>query len=169
MQKFYRKRNVRDESDPFAVLKIYIPVETLAYLKKISLHLNKPMSRLACIAIDNEMDVEKPFNYPINMPKTEYVQGLHLTNAIALLDFIKLSPKGISTESILLCRNAFGIPDRNQVMEAYRELLNSGLIEEYESKLTNDDSILVKAVEKGNSKKIKDASKYVKRIREDEK
>ena len=168
MPRYFKKRIADDDKNPFSDIKVYIPKSTHFQLKKISAALNKPVSRLVAIAIDNELDAEKPFNYPTPMPQTLYVKLLHLTNAMKLYDFIKSAPNGITIESLVLCRSMFGITNRNDVMEAYRELLMDELIEEYESVKTNDTSILVKAVEKGSPKKIKDSKHYVKRLTEEE-
>ena len=124
-------RKPYDPNDAFDCIKAYLPKGTIKILREMSLDLQLPISRLVAIAVDNELDVQNAFNYPCAMPTSPFVEFAFADEAGKLLNFMAKFPTGVSTDTLLLCRRDIGIESRAEVMLAYRELLEKGLIEEF--------------------------------------
>lgn len=91
------------------------------------------MSRLIAIAIDNELDSPAPFTYLCEESKAPYMEYAYVDEAGRLLRYMQAEfPAGATIQTIMLCRRAFGILSRVDVMLAYRELLKTGMIEKFE-------------------------------------
>ena len=131
---YYKKSKTNDMFDQ---LKVYIPVKTMDILKQASYDLEVPLSRLVAMALDNELDSTEPFNYPCELPTTDYVEYAYASEAGKLLAMMQLLPQGIALDSIMLARRDIGVPDRKVVMLAVRELLEKKLVEFYKPKRTS--------------------------------
>lgn len=137
---YYQRRKYpkqRDPDDPFEKLTSFMPTDTAAILTQIADERGVPVSRLIAYAVDNELDLETPFNYPIPKPDTEYVEFAFATDAGKLLRFLQKLKGGAAPDTLLICRRMIGIDKREHVMYAYRELLEQGLIEEFYPKSKN--------------------------------
>jgi hypothetical protein len=123
-----------DKNDAFCQERVLIPHETRAFLKDLSQNTGITMSRLIAIAIDNERDQgEAAFHYPVNLPKTEYVEYVFADEAKKIYDFLVKFPTGTAKDTLMLCRRDFGIKSRSAFCEGLRELLKSGVVEEFKS------------------------------------
>ncbi len=132
MQKPMRiKQQKRDRVKSFHCLKVYIPFALERELRKISKERKIPMSRLAAIALDNELDCGNAFNYSCELPKSSFVEYAFLDEAARMLRYIENNfPQGASRDILMFCRREMRIPDKETFMHAYRELLEYGRIEE---------------------------------------
>lgn len=130
----FRKKvkTVNDKTfDAFTPIKAYIPNEIAQLLQDVSLQRNIPVSRLIAIAIDNELDTPYPFNFPCEAPKDKYHEYMYLKEANKIAEFVAQFPQGIGIDTIMLCRRALQIPDRDTVMCAIRELIQKEMAEEF--------------------------------------
>lgn len=91
-----------------------------------------PSHRLIQIAIDNELDQEKPFNYPISFPDEDHYEDKYAHEAGLIFKFMQsYSRHGASLMMLLLLRRKVGIDSRERLYGGYKELLDAGMIEEY--------------------------------------
>lgn len=113
-------------------LDVHLDAKTYEYLTKLKEGPDGlPLSRYVQIAIDNEMDQEKPFHYALKFPDEPYLEDKYAHEANLIFDFMrKYSYKGISLMMLMLLRRVVGISDRERVYRGYVELLNTGLVEE---------------------------------------
>lgn len=95
-----------------------------------------PISRYVQIALDNEMDQEKPFHYPLTFQDEPYVEEKYSHEANLIFDFLRqYSHKGISLMMLMMLRRRVGILEREKIYRGYVELLNSGMVEEFYPKI----------------------------------
>lgn len=129
----YRNRSIPSKpDDPFMCLRVYVPVKTGELLAKTSSESGVPISRLCAIAIDNELDVEEPFHYPTELPE-EYQEYAHADEAGKIMRYLQRFPLGTGRDTLMLCRRDIGIKTREGVMAGLRELLETGVVEEFYS------------------------------------
>ncbi len=122
----------RPSNDVFTPLELHLlSTGTYRILKGISDKIRMPISQMIAIAIDNELDAPKPFNYPIAMPESEFVEGSYFDEAKKILDFLKKRRTGMDVETLILCRRDIGVEDRETLLLGLRELLNTSLVEEF--------------------------------------
>lgn len=122
-------RKYRRENDLFEKVAPYIPRNTHAILRALSLERGLPVSRLIAIAIDNELDQEIPFSYPVDLPDT-YTEYLYAKECAALLTALQKAPAGVGRDMLVLARRDLGIADRDVLLTCLRELYDKGLAEE---------------------------------------
>ena len=91
-----------------------------------------PLSRYIQIAIDNELDQDKPFAYNMKFTEEDYVEDKYAHEANVIFEFLKkYSSKGISLMMLMLLRRHVGLMDRERIYRGYHELVRSGVVEEY--------------------------------------
>jgi hypothetical protein len=125
------KTEKKPEHDAFTMVKVYLPNDTVKLLKRRSEEDQIPVSRLIAIAVDNELDTVKPFQYPCDTPDVPYQEYLYAKEAKAIIDFLMKFPHGTSIDTLMLCRRDIGIADRDTLMLALRELSAKKMIEEF--------------------------------------
>ena len=95
-----------------------------------------PMSRLIAIAIDYELQKEKPFEWDMKIPGGEYLEFTYADEAGKIVNYMRtLGSKGMSLDLLLLLRADMGIKDKNTFMQGFRECLEKKVVEPY---VTND-------------------------------
>lgn len=126
-----RKRD--DDSRAMINMNVMVPRATARIIQKVSEETGFPVSRLIAIAIDNEISESvSAFNYPCLMPSSPFVEYAYAEEAGKLLQFIKqYEEKPMTIEQLMLCRRDAGIPSREVLMLAYRELLEKKMVEEF--------------------------------------
>jgi hypothetical protein len=100
-------------------------------LLEISKRRNIPISRLICIAIDNEMMREKPFDFNTDFPTEEYAEYTFVEEASIIIRFLQKMRGGMSIENLLLLRHDIGISDRHTFLAAIKEAMAKDFIEEF--------------------------------------
>ena len=139
-----------------------LAISTKDHLTELSRTMGVSRSRLIAYAVDNEMDSPQPFNFAIQLPTTPYVEGQYMSEAGKVLRYIARSNNGCVREAVILCRRDIGVPDKEILMLAVRELLELGHIEEYKSKVTmmnfGPDTIRYRALD--SEGKPKSAARY---------
>lgn len=118
------------QSSGFASSTTFIGHKTLEILRKRAASMGLPVSKVIAFAIDNELDAAHPFNYPCTLPTTIYIENAYADEAQKLFTYLRKFPTGIGRETLVLNRRDYGVPSRETVMLAYRELLERDLIEE---------------------------------------
>jgi len=95
-----------------------------------------PVARQIAIALDNELDSQKPFNYPApDISQIPFVEGEYFSESVKIYQYIADHWKhGIGIDLLLLCRLDFNIPDKTQVMLGLRELIHNEQVVEAISK-----------------------------------
>lgn len=116
---------------PFTKLEINIPTKTFEMLREISLDRQIPMSILISIAIDNELDVPTPFNYPCPEPTTPFIEHAYAEEGGKIYRFLRPFKGGVDLESLMLCRRDIGINSREMLMLGLREVLKATLVEAF--------------------------------------
>lgn len=127
----YTPRRKDPENDPFDQLMVYVPKSLAHILKAKSDELELPISRLICYALDNELDVETPFNYPCPLPSSPYAPFAYAEEANKILTYLGKFPSGTGRDTLMLCRRDIGVFSKAVFMLAYRELLETNAIEEF--------------------------------------
>ncbi len=100
-------------------------------LAEISWMRDIPLSHLVAFAVDNEFGREKPFDWDNKAkPDTPFMNNQYVEEATKLYDFLKKFRYGTGIDTMLICRHDIGISDKEKLILGYRELLNSGMVEE---------------------------------------
>lgn len=116
--------------DTFAMVKVYVPralVDTVATRAK---SMGLPLSRLFCIAVDNELDAPVPFNFPCVLPSNTYIEMAYADEAQKIAAYLVKFLNGTSRDQLMLCRRDIGVLNKQTFMLALRELLEVGVVEE---------------------------------------
>ncbi len=132
-----RSRKEKRDTDIFQSLISYMPKSVMELIRQKAEEIGMPMSRLVAIAVDNELDQSEPFTYPCPMPAEPYTEFTHVQEATKLFKFMQRLPEGTTLESLMLCRRDIGLETRADLMLAYRELLEKGMIETFKPSLRN--------------------------------
>lgn len=127
--RFYPK--IKRADDPFTEMKLYVPKSLHFILKAKSDEIHLPISKLVSICIDNELEVANSFYYPTELPTMPFVPDAYVHEAGLIYDFLLKTPYGMARDALLLARRDIGINSKDVLMLAYRELLQTGLIEEF--------------------------------------
>lgn len=163
--KSYAPKRRDPDDDPFDVITVYVPKSLSYMLKSKSDEIAIPVSRLVLFAIDNELDVDTPFYYPCPDPTSPYVPFAYADEAGKILSFLSKFPSGTGRDTLMLCRRDIGIPSRTVFMLAYRELLDSGQVEEFHPKRTkfryNRDYLYTRIVDTDPKKMKKNRYKRI--------
>jgi hypothetical protein len=109
-------------------------------LIEIQKKMNIPISRLITIALENELNKEKPFTYDLTIPTDEFVEYAYIDEAGKIITFLMKYKKGLSLQFLALNRNEMGIPDIQTFLYAFRECLVKGFIIEI-TKVTRNTRI----------------------------
>lgn len=117
-----------DRDDFFQHVTGTVSADYIEILKKIAEQKGVPMSRLIAYAIDNELDAAEPFDYTCPRPTVQFVEYAYRDEAHKLYNFLCKFPEGASIDFINLSRRQIGIPNRQVVMLALRELLKTKLV-----------------------------------------
>ncbi len=136
---FRRNRDKRPNVKLTKELKFYPCNETCKILKQIEDSSNGlPIYRLVQIAIDNELDQDRPFGYQTKFKEVENdPEDTYSHEAQLIFDFIKNKVKSsISLLHLMLLRREIPISDRKRVYGGYLELIQSGMVEEFYPKRT---------------------------------
>lgn len=99
-------------------------------LLRISQKRNIPISRLICIAIDNELLKERIFELETELP-TANTDHVYADEAGRILAFMKKHDAALTLDNFLLLRFDIGVPDRQVFLEAFSVLIANDYI--YES------------------------------------
>jgi len=94
-----------------------------------------PMSQLVAMAIDNELFEQKeriPFKWNLKFSDDQFEEYTWANEAGKIMNFLKdLQYTGMSLTQLLICRHDFGVPDKEVVKNALKELLDKEMIEEF--------------------------------------
>lgn len=112
-------------SEEFKQIVSYIDVESYKALKKQSEDLGLPISRLIGIAVDNELDQGKPFNYPCDIPET-YIEYNQNKECNLIRSFLSNKMKGLELRQLITSRRTVGVESRGMMLTCIRELLDRG-------------------------------------------
>lgn len=124
-------KNGPPENDPFRQVKSFIPKHLVDKLEIISKRDGVPMSRLVAIAVHNHIDQDVPFVLNLEIPHgIPYNKGEFADEARAVYQFLIKTDSGMGLDSIVLCSEQMGLNSLG-VLVGVRELLETGLIEEY--------------------------------------
>lgn len=121
-------RPKNNEPTPFDSIRVFLPHSDKKLLADFSAKLGLQQSRLMAMAFDNEMDQKVPFHYPCTLPTAQYIEGAYTNEASKLLRFMDNFRYGVGRDMLMLCRREMGIPSRETLMLAYRELLENNMI-----------------------------------------
>ncbi len=122
--------NYKNPDDTFALLKIYCPRAIANAVKEKAEAAGLPVSRLFCIAVDNELDAPVPFNFPCLLPSNTFIEMAYAEEAQLIAKYLVRFLNGTSRDQLMLCRRDIGVLNKTTFMLAYRELLEAKVIEE---------------------------------------
>lgn len=131
--KHYGKRYKAEEEKAMQHAGTFLPPSLLQKIKKVAAERDIPAARIIAFAVDNEItESNVPFNYPCEMPSSPYVEYAYAEEAGRLMRFIqRFESNPMTLNQLMLCRRDIGIPSREVLMLAYRELLEKKMVEEY--------------------------------------
>lgn len=87
-----------------------------------------PVSRLIAIAVDNELQRDKPFYLNLELPENDYIEFAFAEEAGKILTFMKTRTHTVGLDMLLIMRSDIGVPDKEIFLSAFRDLLDRGLI-----------------------------------------
>lgn len=123
----WRQRYTAD-GDDFTKIEINIPREMRTYIDEMSGKLKLPPWRLICYAIDNERDLQVPFNFLIEEPTNKYVEHAYHEEATKIYNFLRKFRNGLGRDVLMLFRRHIGIENKITMMLALRECLQKEVI-----------------------------------------
>lgn len=118
-----RKKYIKQEKhegNEFSKVMVFMPKDMYEIINAEAKRTGLKRSRLVAIAIDNELDTEKPFTYNCNMPDTVTEYGIG-ADAQTILDFLSPFTRGVSLDTLVLCRRTLDL-SRERVLAAVRYL-----------------------------------------------
>jgi hypothetical protein len=127
----YRNRPTLEgaKSSPLKKIEFYIPEILYNKIKMVSAEKEIPIARLASIALYNETETENPFNFDTEMPDTPYDPDAFTREAPKLMDLINSFKNGVGLDFLIMAKESAGIFTKEQLMLAFRELLEKDVIE----------------------------------------
>lgn len=146
------------EDDPFQEVTANIPKSIHTILKAKSIELNQPISKLIAMALDNELEAPQPFNYPVDLPTSTFVQDAYTDESGRIFSFLEKVNYGMSLDHLLLLRRNMGIMNKSVFLLGFRELLQTNMIEDFypeKSKFRYDTTYRYYRVKKLEQKDIK--------------
>lgn len=129
--RYSQRTKMRPEDDPFEKLVSFAPKSIARMLKHESIARDLPMSRLLAIALIHEMERPDPFNLQLDLPDDEFVENAYADEAVKIYDFLNKFPGGTGIDTLWLFKVEIGIRDKERFLYGYRELLKSGMVEEF--------------------------------------
>jgi hypothetical protein len=90
-----------------------------------------PISRLIAIALEHELEREKPFEFDVTLPDEEYVEFAYADEAGRIMSYLRGDIQGFGLDMLCLLRHDIGIPDKQTFLLAFRELVNKEMVEAY--------------------------------------
>lgn len=137
-----RKR--RSSEDPFYPVKLYIPRVIYNRFQILARESNNTMNRALCALVYNYVgakDAIKDFNMSDRLPVDIEIDtswptgleesfGLYANEAGVLLSWLIKNDYGVTIDSIIMCRDDIGIPNRNALMFALYQLIREGKVSE---------------------------------------
>lgn len=120
-----------DENDPFEKVTAFVPKSLSKLLRHISIQQDIPMSKLIAIAIDHEIERNNGFDQMLKKPESEFKKNEYVDESVRIFEFLKKFPGGTGVDTLWLFRREFGIKDKEIFMLSYRELIYSGMVEEF--------------------------------------
>lgn len=127
---FYKKKTRRAD-DPFVTIEVNAPRVLYAPLKLLSEEIGVPVGRLMLYALSNEFDSDNPFEFDLTCPDEVFEPYKYATEAARVVDLLRLFPKGVGLDTLVLCRKAAKIDNKDVFLLAIRELYNVEMIEEF--------------------------------------
>lgn len=116
----------------YELFKLYLPRTIAGKIRKESDRTGIPMSRLICIAVDNEVSNERAFYYPTEKPGSVYIENAYAAEASKVFDFMKYFKRGTGVDTLMLHRREMDIETPVTLMLAVRELLEQQMLFEIE-------------------------------------
>lgn len=110
-------------------IEVFLPRSLYGILKLTSVDRNIPMSRLAVMAIDNELDMDPAFNYPVELPAGDSSQ--YLTEASKILKYLHLTPEGLAPSILMLNRRDIGVENKGDFLMGLKMLFDEEMVEIY--------------------------------------
>ena len=126
---------VKREENMMARAQGYIGHKHHDALERFAKMYDLPISRLVAIAIDNEMEKDKPFKLDLKLP-SEYVEYAHAKEAGKILDFMRGLRIGMSLDLLYIMRHDIGISDRDLFLAGFKECIMKEQIEKFEAPST---------------------------------
>lgn len=99
-----------------------------------------PMSTLVAIALEYELQKEKPFDYDVSAPTQKYIDGAYYEEAQKIVNFMR-KIYGSSLEMMFILRADMGIPDKDIFNLAFREAMVSEMLEVYHPKQPQNSTV----------------------------
>lgn len=122
------KRNYPAEGGDLTNITINIPREMRNWLEQKCAEMKVHPWKLICIALDNEREQPKPFDYPLDPPSTVYVEHAYRDEAVRIYQFLQKWKYGLGIEVLLFFRAQIGIPNRDHFLLALREAMVTKLV-----------------------------------------
>lgn len=118
------------ENDALDHPAINICKTTHAKLKIIAEERLIPVSKLIAIAIDNELETERPFHFKTIIPEDPpYVEGEYMKEAVKIYNWmIRWFKGGLDVQQLLLCRRDIGIENVEAFLLGFRELIKKDMV-----------------------------------------
>jgi len=112
-------------------MKFLMPQHHSEKVREISKERQISIYRLLAFAVDNELQKEIPFEFDISLPEQESLEFTYAEQGGMILDFVKTLRLGAGLDILLLLRYKIGIPDKQEFLLAFTELLNNEMLEAF--------------------------------------
>lgn len=112
----------------FDQIRTYIPKSLMKVVEDIAAVRKMPVSRCVAIAIANEIETAKPFNYEVELPKK--TDATYTSKAAKIYQYLKLCGSGMDKRLLVIARNDMGIEDKDEFLKALKLLFDEEMITE---------------------------------------
>lgn len=131
------RKTQADTDDPFDKVTVHIPRALLREIVRIKggfkVEDDIDISTMICIALDNEMQAQNPFDPTYDVTSIEPGMPLaYADEAGKIMAFLRGFPKGCTIQTLFHCRWNYGIPDLRYMRQGLRELIEKDLVEFFE-------------------------------------
>lgn len=110
-------------------LRTKVPKHQFEKLKNIVSLRHTSMTILLSLMIDKELEGDKPFDFDLTLAGEEVEEYAYAEQASKLIDFMVKYDKPLKMTSLLMLRYDIGIPDRDDFLGSFNELLVKKMIE----------------------------------------
>ena len=116
----------------------FIPKYHMDRLRKIAKLRKISIARLIAVAIDHELEMERPFKFEVDLPVEEYLEYAYAEEAGKIITHMNTMTLGAGLDILVLLRFDIGIPDKDIFLKAFKECLDKDMIESFPAPVRDD-------------------------------
>ena len=133
---------------------------------KLAKEKNLPMTRLASIAIYNEFQKDKPFDFDFSIPEEEAEEYAYADQATKILSYMRAKKNGLPIDIMIPLHHEMNIADKETFLFAFKELIDKDFLDIVTVDKDNKSNYPIGTVIYSIKKEIKTSKKLNKEAKE---